>query len=737
MIPVMTDEERQQMLFDNIANYGQYGVLVKNHSMNVDASTINAEEIDQHIDWIFNIFKDGIDQESVQTTLVFVTFTDGVTVKFSLEDYLLQLIFWKLPTSINEPLTSETLFWAKGITTGYICRYVNRIFIKKYIAYIKRNNIQMDTQLLMNMNVNINETFEQFKKFTKFQMFLNNTLNLKDTIDMMNKYPEFNDTMHLHLAGTPLSEVNRLGMEAARKQIEYITAPDSDHCLKVFFQSGECLSIKQYKEVSAHVGPKPNGEGGIIPSIIDSSYLNGGLWNPEFYTIDASASRVAQMLSHENVGRSGDFARILELNSQETKLHPDSRYKCNTVHTIRRYIKDQQTLNIYNGRYYRFRRILEDGHEPDKVIDAERDTHLIGKTIEIYSPMTCASRSRGEGICYRCYGDLAYTNFNINIGVIATELVSSRYTQKQLSAKHLLEAHVRELVWNNAIENILEINFNTIRCYEQEEYVEIYKGMKLIINTGDFDYEDKNDDLEFNAYVTSFRIVSNGQTTEYHTENGDNIYLSNDVNEIIAEKIKAIRYYEEEDIDITIDMEDLMDCDEIFLFHIDNDELSRIVNGAKRILNKGAETSKYTKDEIIEAFCDINLSGGFDVESVHYEVVIANQMRDADDLLEWPDWTKPSTNYQILTLNKSLIDNPCVGISLQFQKIAQQLWKPITYIKKRASSSDLYFMIQPQPYIHSTGLISDTTTVKIEENVQNCEECVSFNKNLIGKGDFH
>ena len=258
MIPVMTDEERQQMLFDNIANYGQYGVLVKNHSMNVDASTINANEIDQHIDWIFNIFKDGIDQESIQTALVFVTFTDGVTVKFSLEDYLLQLIFWKLPTSINEPLTSETLFWAKGITTGYICRYVNRIFIKKYIEYIKRNNIQMDTQLLMNMNVNINETFEQFKKFTKFQMFLNNTLNLKDTIDMMNKYPEFNDTMHLHLAGTPISEVNRLGMEAAKKQIEYITAPDSDHCLKVFFQSGECLSIKQYKEVSVYVCPKPN-----------------------------------------------------------------------------------------------------------------------------------------------------------------------------------------------------------------------------------------------------------------------------------------------------------------------------------------------------------------------------------------------------------------------------------------------------------------------------------------------
>jgi hypothetical protein len=314
-------------------------------------------------------------------------------------------------------------------------------------------------------------------------------------------------------------------------------------------------------------------------------------------------------------------------------------------------------------------------------------------------------------------------------------MVSSKYTQKQLSAKHLLEAHVRELKWNNDISQILEINFNTIKCYEGEEYEAFYKASKMIINTGDFDYEDKNDDLEFNAYVTSFRISTPDGVVEYHTENGDNIYLSADVNEMLADKIKGLRYYDDENVDIAIDMVDLMDCDEIFLFHIDNDELSRIVNGAKRILNKGSETSRYTKDEIIEAFCDINLSGGFNVESVHQEVVIANQMRSGEDILEWPDWTDETASYQILTLSKSLTDNPCVSISLQFQKIAQQLYKPITYIKKRASSADLYFMIQPQSYIHSAGLIGDTTTVKIEE-ATNLNEAVTFNKSLIGKGNF-
>lgn len=745
----MESEELQlidshDLLKENMANYGPYSCIVENHTIDINARNINDANIDDHINYVFNLFADGINLDEIQSSIVRVTLADKKdrTINYTLEDYLLQLIFWKLPASIHEPLTTETIFWNRRITTGYISSYVNHIFIKKYIDRIKRENIQMNIDLLINMNININETFETFKKFTAFQMYLNSTLCLEDTLDFMNKYPEFNDSMHLRLAGTPLSEVHKLGMDAANLQVKYITAPESDHCLKVFFQSGECLNTKQYKEVQAHVGPKPNGEGGIFPAQIDASYLNGGLNNPEAYVIDASASRVAQILSHENVGKSGDFARILELNSMDTKLYPDSRYKCDTKHTITRYIKDQKTLDILNGRYYKFHKIYSNANsnDPDKVIDAEKDRDLIGKTIELYSPMTCASRSRGEGICYRCYGDLAYTNFNINVGVIATEMVSSKYTQRQLSAKHLLEAHVKELKWNNPIEDIFMINFNTITCYDTmqtTEYAQRYANCKLIINTADFDYEDENDDLEYNAFVTSFAVEGNGIVTEYHTEQNDMIYLSNDLNDILATKLKAIKYRgmgTDEDVSIEIPMSELVDLDELFLFHIGNDELSRIVTNAKALLNKSTITGTLNKDQILEQFCDVNLSGGFNMSSIHYEVILANQMRDADDELEYPDWTNASTKYQILTLDKSLRHNPSITVSLQYQKIAQMIWKPITYIKRKASANDLYFMIQPQNYIHVDGLVTDTVNVKSDADI-NLQEAVRFNKDLIGKGE--
>jgi hypothetical protein len=528
-----------------------------------------------------------------------------------------------------------------------------------------------------------------------------------------------------------------MGMEATKKQIEYIIADISNHCLKPMLQSGQCLNNKQLKEMVSNVGVKPDGLGKIIPAAIIKSYLMNALGTVEAYAVDASASRVAQMLSHENVGKSGDFARILELNCQDTKLYPDARYKCDTKHTITRFIKDQKTLNIYNGRYYRFRKIFDDSRDDDidRVINSEEDTWLIGRTIEIYSPMTCASRSRGEGVCYRCYGDLAYTNFNINIGVIATELVSSGYTQRQLSAKHLLEAHVKSLTWNNPINDILEISFNTIKAYDSDEYNDLYHRSNLIINTGDFDYEDENDDIEYNAYITCFYIETDGVRTEYHTENNDIIYLSSDMNDIIASKLKSMRFYDGEAVDVSIPLYTLTDCDEIFLFHIDNDELSKAVNSAKALLNKKAETSKYTKDEILAEFCDINLSGGFKVQSVHYEIIIAAQMRDANDKLVYPDWTQRYAKYMIVPLSKSLSENPSVTTSSQYQKIAQMIWKPITYIKNKAAMNDLYFMIKPQEYIHSAGLIVDTTDIKSDKE-ENIVEAVSFNKDLIGKGDF-
>lgn len=708
MIPVQLIDSKE-LLRNNKNNYGPYKDLFDKKYMSIHVSEFTEDNINYHIDSIINMFKDGIDVEELHSIFINLMFADGLDVDLSIEDYLMQLIFIKMPLSINEPLTSENLFFSEGVTVGYISRYINMALIKKIIRNIKASNKPMGIQTRMEINNIINEPLEMFKKFGGFQQYLNNTLCLEDTLDLMNMYPEFNASMHLHFAadGMALEDMAKAGMDAALLQKKYITAPDSEHCLKYFFISGEGVAIKQYKEVGVHVGPKPNGMGGIIPSAIDNSYLNGGLNTVEAYIIDASASRVAQMLSHENVGRSGDFARILQLNNTDTKLQYDPNYKCKTAHLLEIYIKDKATLSIYDMRYYRFYKpgTKESWLEDDHIIDADNDFFLIGRTIYMYSPETCKSNSDGYGICYRCYGDLAYFNSDINIGVMASELITRIYTQRQLSAKHILEARVRKLIWNINIEDIFEVNFNALRCYDDSESeTNPYRGMVLILK--DIQYEDENDDLEFNAYVCGFSIrFPDGSISEYHTVNSDNIYLSEELNDIVEYTKKKTKSYEDDDEIIEIKFDDLIDMDSIFLFHINNDELSRIVTAAKRHLNNSSEVVKYDYNSFLNEFVRINMSGGINLNSVHYETIISNQIRDANDSLLMPDWGDPNVEYKILTLDKSLIENPSVTISLQYQKILKQIYNPITYRKSKASSLDLFAMVNPQEYITQPGLV--------------------------------
>ena len=62
----------------------------------------------------------------------------------------------------------------------------------------------------------------KFRDLRIFQVYLANTLNLEDTIDLMRQYPEFNDTVHFNIDGIPLEDIKEAGMAVTNKQIKYI-----------------------------------------------------------------------------------------------------------------------------------------------------------------------------------------------------------------------------------------------------------------------------------------------------------------------------------------------------------------------------------------------------------------------------------------------------------------------------------------------------------------------------------
>jgi hypothetical protein len=682
--------------------YYPYKDLCERGTQVINTKDLNQSNIDNHFYSIINILKDGIESEEVQRMMIHVNFENNTDLDLSIFDYALNLMFWGLCTAVNHPIWDVHLVFFDNITKKSIKEYIDNIFIDKY---------RKDTPFIQ-LNQTIDNVIGKFRDLRPFQMYLANTLNLEDTIDLMNKYPEFNDTVHFSVDGIPIEDVKEIGMEAANKQISYIK--NSDHCLRDSFRTGEAISPKQYKEVAVNIGSKPDGQGSIFPHPIHSSFMNGGISTPEELVIESSVGRVAQILQKTNVGESGAFARALELNNQDSKLHDDPNYICDTVNFEEIVLDNDTMINMFDMRYYR-----ENPNGVDKLLSAKScdKKSLIGKKLYFRSPMTCASAARGQGICYKCYGDLAYTNGDINIGQISAEGLSSIYTQILLSAKHLLESLVVKMEWSPAFYDYFQITFNSIALKENLSF----KGCKLIINE-DIQAEEELDDIDYNNYITNFFIKTpDGTMNKIATKNADNLYFDKEFYNYLINMYPNNITSTEEQYYAEIDLNDLTEFSSLFIVEIKNNELSATMNKIEKLINNNSVISQYDRNSILKEFILTNIKGNIKLNSVHFEVLLMNQIRDGEDILEKPNWSIPNPPYKIIRLANALSDNPSITVRLQSTKVSNVLNNPINSKLCRASMSDVYFMEQPQnvldpDYISDENIpLSDKLESKVVE----------------------
>lgn len=673
------------VVLENWQNYGSYVDLVKNGSIRVYTGDLTKENLNDHFYNILNIMRDGIETEFVQHMAINVKFVDNVDVTLSIFDYFLNLIMWNLPISTDEEISSYFLFFHEKF---------NRNVIKDYIddKFLNKNRTKYDTITLCNI---IDDTLYRFRYIDEFSLYLCNTINDEDFIDLMNKSPEVYQYLHSDLSGVPLEDVKNVGQDITNKVIKIIE--NSDHCLADSFATGEGVNRKQFREFAVNIGTIPDGNGGVYPNIVNNSFINGGVNKIADSLVESGKGRIAQIYSKNNVGTSGAFARILGLNNRDTKLHPSPNYVCNTRHYVKINIPSMTFLKRFNNRYYRFR---PDG--PEYKVNYKKDSHLIGQTLYFRSPMTCASKSNGDGICYRCYGDLAYTNVNINIGTIAAELLSSELTQMLLSAKHLLESNIKSVEWVEGFLDVFDVNFNILKIKDDFEC----KKWKLIIDE-DINREDDMDDLEYNEYITRFQVMDpKGRLKDMYSKTSENIYLSTDLSDIISKMPNPTNGKYE------IDMEEIKDIN-LFLIHISNDELSATLEHVKSIINKYPKLDGMTKDIILQEFVVAVLNGGLNVDAIHLEVILSNQIReglDEDKILEMPHWEFDKTNYALVNLDTALKNHPSITTTLEYQKVSKTLYIPLSYRKSAPSQMDLFFMNKPQEFMTAVE------TVKSKEN---------------------
>lgn len=678
-------------------NYFMFEELVNTGSQTINTVEVNDGNIDRYFTGLLNILKDGIERDEVQSVKIQINYADGPSIKLTLFDLFSNMIMWKTWTATGRVIESDSFFFEEALTKPLIKRFLDKTFVDPF-----RDKLE-----IIHMNNILDDANYYYGLVDDFGFYLSDTVCAEDTSELMDISPRFRELTRPNFDGVPFEEIKNKGLEYTEERIKIMK--ENNHCLTDALSAGEAINKKQFKEVDTDIGTKPNGEGGAYPIHINNSFINGGLDRVEYYYVESATGRIAQILEKSNVAISGDFARLLGTNNQDTMLHPDHKYFCDTQHLVKVHINDRLKLSEYNLRYYK-----NDPMEKNpEVLDGE-DTSLIGRTLYFYSPTKCASFARGEGICRRCYGNLYYS-IGINPGKLASDLLSSKYTQRLLSAKHLLESAIIAMIWTEEMYNYLQIDLNTITVRE-----DCTEDVFISFTSADINADDDDEEKEYAEYLTSFTIRTATESFVVKTNNLDEIYLSSDMSNYIREFTNYSPSEDDEIYNFDINLKHFNEYTDntgvLFLLKLKNDELAATLNKAKSIINKTAVTSTYNLDGIIEDFIDVNNNGGIVLNAVHYEVLVSNQIRSSEDILEKPDWsTLIEPKYSILTLSQALTNNPSITICLLYRKVSDTLYKPLSFRKHKSSVFDLYYMKCPQEYISNPNIVTTNQNADKEE----------------------
>lgn len=718
-----------------VYNYGVFTPLIYGNPVVIDTSCITKESINEFQSDLKDVFLDYIENPVIQNSKVTFVFDNGMSVNLPPAYALVNIIVWGFIINTGQTIKSKHLFFnRKGITNGYIKSYIDQFAIMPVREQVSEVN---DRMIIHNLNRTIYDSLRALKFVDKFAWYFNNSINMEDFILMYYSCPGFKEIMDRHnnnyYSQFPPEQMNQEALNDMNRLIDYIVNAKKyigrDHCLSDAFRSKEGIKPKQAREMYINIGVKPNGEGGVFPYVVNTSYISGGANNVAFHILESLIARIAQNLSKKNTSRSGHFSRIMILNCSATRKYTspytdkiDPGYDCGTRNFLEYYVEDETALKKIADRWYRIHPMGIE-HRLSNVYQVIKDHHdLIGKTIYLRSPIKCLSAANGKGICRKCMGELYNIVPATNIGVYSVTNLTERLTQMMLSAKHLLEAKIDSVTFDTTIMSAEEIAKYIIidqgTIYINPNIPDA-KKWHLIIRDGDIQEEviaslndgdeDDNDDCDIEDvmnYINVFYLKKHGsnEVITIKTSNTDNLYL----NEWLTKYIELKNLTDNnEDIDIPVSV--LLEEDDCPLFDvgIHNDDMSERLESVIKVIDLKANTDSYTAETFLQALSDrLNNIGLDHIMSVHLEIIIMNQIRSREDIIEMPDWSVPNQkDYQVLTLKKAVMTHPSITIAMQSENIARMLHTPLSFRKYRPSPYDLMYMTQPQRFIHNDPVV--------------------------------
>lgn len=613
--------------------------------------------------------------------------TSGYVHNMYISDYIINLIMWRPSIKLEKALTSDMIF---------DCNMINQDKIKQYLdnTYVRYYRTRVAAKLL---NVELAKVIERLKSIVEdFGMILGVSYSMYDIIQIMESDEDFNNAIHTKLdEGMQAADIETYG----KSQLDIVMKrlKKSDSGFRPMLNSGVGFNPAQLQEYLVIVGNKPGLDGKTIPRPINTNILIGKLNDPADYTIDAMSGRKAQIMNKVYTGDSGYFARQLSLLNMDVYLNEDLHYNCRTNHYLKYKIDDEESLRRIEGRYYKLKK-----NGPYFKVVKYNDDQLIGKTIYMRSPITCASK---DGICHICYGEMSKSNQDIHIGIFASTHISSRFTQNILSSKHSLMTKSNKIEMNDVFYKLFSIDGNHVVTNSGSD--DLYNGKYLKLTTAqlemsvEIDNDDEENTIDMDEvimttdfiYCESFDIVDSNGNILYSIEekNGCKFLLSDYM-------VKMVDHYGRKnsaEIPLSILSSDTEENGE-FLFSMDiiNNELTKTLELVKGLLEKESHSDCYTIEDLIYKLNRYLIEGKINTQLVHAEILCRNLVRDKNNILELPDYHDNEIDYDILTIKKALMNHPSPMISMSFERVNLQLKRVSTYRKYKSSMLDNLYKLR-------------------------------------------
>lgn len=626
--------------------------------------------------------------------------------------FVINIMLWRPMVMLGIQDLTEDYIIDKAMMTK-----MSRSFIKKYIdeLYINRYNRVLSNK---QMNMMLCDTIYWLSRISaSFNPIIGLGANIETFIDLANRIPQFNELLYFKLDES--KQPNELESELkakTREQINLILDDEEFNILKPMLQNDAGIKPKQFSEFTLNIGLKPDIEGKTIPKPINTNYLIEGLNTIENQYKNSISGRKAAIMNNEHMGKSGYMAILVSIACAQDTLS-QTTMDCDTVNPISVTINSKDELEKLDGRYYKFL-----GQRVYTPINAAKDSFLVGQTILLRSPVTCACK---DGICATCYGDLYYTNRDLkSAGILSATGIMNPVMQGILSAKHYQDTKSNPIIFQPEFDKFLEL-YSTEINLNPDDYVDLSKHQLVIYIKDNLKNADGSDDIEliakakgkknkkedtdfegdemefsFAYYVSEFEIWEMKDTAGLKSSRLKNRMKFSDIDKkslfMHNDLLNKMEDGEDEDGNAYryIPLEHLNSEEYIFMVDVQNNELTVPLKSITKLLDNKDHEDCYTYEAMVQKMLELLIRSNMQATLVHGEMIIRQLLRKKSNVLKRPNFSRIVTrnDYDILTVKTALRKNPSITTSISTNYLKKQLVEQqITFDKVSTSVFDPLF----------------------------------------------